>query len=56
MGGNSVWSWLFTSTSGTVVGIAPIFLLLVVAVITLIVTRYGRRIYIAIVTLPRDLR
>lgn len=56
MSENSLWSLRFYSTTVTVFAIAQFFLLLIVAVITLIVINYRRRIYIAVVTLPRDLR
>ncbi|XP_023713296.2 long-chain fatty acid transport protein 4-like, partial [Cryptotermes secundus] len=56
MSENSLWSSLFNSTTVTVFEISQFFLLLIVAVITLIVINYRRRIYIAMVTLPRDLR
>lgn len=54
-----VWWLLFvSSTVGIVIGMVPFSRLLFVALILLavIVTRHRRRIYIAIIMLPRDLR
>jgi hypothetical protein len=56
MGENSVWSLLFPPKIEAVFGIVPFFHLLIVAMITLIVVKYRRRMYVAMVTLPRDLR
>lgn len=57
MGENLPWSLnSVTSFTGTECGIAVLPLLLITTLVILICTRHGRRIYVSIVTLPRDLR
>jgi len=57
MGENLTWSLnSVTSFTSTECGIAVLPLLLITTMVILIFTRHGRRIYVAIVTLPRDIR